>query len=167
MLERYAGQQAAVQVVFLIKDIKKNVKDIVTLSDDDASDIENVLKVLESIKMVTPILCEEEHPTVSMIHPLHERLLTFLEDREADTALVKSVKLAIFSDLRDRYNFLWIKFTLNHKIPKFWDARNLCCNLPKIQLNRPNLRVFCQNNTNGITHSADPDQTATPKSSLI
>ena len=29
------------------------------------------------------------------------------------------------------------------KVPKFWDARKLCCNLPKIQTKRPNLMVFC------------------------
>ena len=46
------------------------------------------------------------------------------------------------------------------KVPKFWDARHLCCNLPKIQTKRPNLRVFCQNDTNGIANSEDPDQTA-------
>ena len=34
------------------------------------------------------------------------------------------------------------------KVPKFWDARILCCNLPKIQTKRPNLRVFCQNDAN-------------------
>ena len=114
MLERYVEQQAAVQAVFLSKDIKKNVKDIVTWSDDDVSDIENVLKVLEPIKMVTTILCEEEHPTVSMIHLLQERLLTFLEVREADTTLVKSGKLAISSDLRERYTL----FTWGHIYPK-------------------------------------------------
>ena len=65
-----------------------------------------MLKVLEPTKMVTTILCEEEQPTVSMIHPLKEMLLTFLEVREADATLVKSVKLAISSDLRERYNFL-------------------------------------------------------------
>ena len=113
MLERYVEQQAAVQAVFLCKDIKKNVKDIVTLSDDDVSDIENVLKVLEPIKMVTTILCEEEHPTVSMIHPLKERLLTFLEVREADTTLVKSGKLAISSDSQERFNFY-----MGHIYPK-------------------------------------------------
>ena len=26
------------------------------------------------------------------------------------------------------------------KVPKFWDARNLICNLPKIQTKRPNLK---------------------------
>ena len=47
----------------------------------------------------------------------------------------------------------------NSKVPKFWDARNLCCNLPKIQTKRPNLRVFLPNGANGITSSEDPDQT--------
>ena len=46
------------------------------------------------------------------------------------------------------------------KVPKFTDARKLCCNLPKIQTKRPNLRVFGQNDTNGIANSEDPDQTA-------
>ena len=34
-----------------------------------------------------------------------------------------------------------------------------CCNLPKIQENRPNLRVFRQKDANGIANSEDPDQT--------
>ena len=46
------------------------------------------------------------------------------------------------------------------KVPKFWDARNLCCNLPKIQSKSPNLRVFRQKDVNGIANSEDPDQTA-------
>ena len=48
-----------------------------------------------------------------------------------------------------------------HKVPKFSDARKLCCNLPKIQTKRPDLRVFCQKDANGIANSEDPDQTAT------
>ena len=35
-----------------------------------------------------------------------------------------------------------------------------CCNLPKIQIKRHNLRVFCQKDANGIANSEDPDQTA-------
>ena len=46
------------------------------------------------------------------------------------------------------------------KVPKFWDARNVCCNLPKIQTKRPNLKIFGQNGANGIANSEDPDQTA-------
>ena len=46
------------------------------------------------------------------------------------------------------------------KVPKFSDARKLCCNDPKIQEKRPNLWVFLQNDANGIANSEDPDQTA-------
>ena len=47
-----------------------------------------------------------------------------------------------------------------HKVPKFSDARKLWCDIPKIQEKRPNLRVFCQKDANGIANSEDPDQTA-------
>ena len=46
------------------------------------------------------------------------------------------------------------------KVPKFLDTRKLCCNLPKIQTERQNLKNFCQNDANGIANSEDPDQTA-------
>ena len=46
------------------------------------------------------------------------------------------------------------------RVPKFWDARNLCCNHAKIQTKKPNLRVFRQKDANGIANSVDPDQTA-------
>ena len=49
---------------------------------------------------------------------------------------------------------------LYRKVPKFLDARKLCCSLPKIQEKRPNLRVFCQKDANGTANSEDPDQTA-------
>ena len=48
----------------------------------------------------------------------------------------------------------------HRKVPKFSDARKLCCNQPKIQTKRPNCTVFCQKDTNGIANSEDPDQTA-------
>ena len=48
----------------------------------------------------------------------------------------------------------------DRKIPKFSDARKLCCNPPKIQTKRLNLRVFRQKDANGIENSEDPDQTA-------
>ena len=46
------------------------------------------------------------------------------------------------------------------KVPKFSDARKLCCNLHKIQEKSPNLRVFSQEGANGKANSEDPDQTA-------
>ena len=42
----------------------------------------------------------------------------------------------------------------------FCFTRKLCCNLPKSQTKNPNLRVFSQEDGNGIANSEDPDQTA-------
>ena len=53
-----------------------------------------------------------------------------------------------------------LQFVPYSKVPKFSDTRNLCCDLPKIQTKKPNLRVFCQKDANGIANSVDPDQTA-------
>ena len=49
---------------------------------------------------------------------------------------------------------------LYQKVPKFSDTTKLYCNLPKIQTQRPNLRVFPQKDANGTANSEDPDQTA-------
>ena len=55
---------------------------------------------------------------------------------------------------------MWILDSSHSKISKFSDAKNICCNLPKIPTKRPNVRVFCQKDANGIANSEDPDQTA-------
>ena len=52
------------------------------------------------------------------------------------------------------------KFNTYRKVPKFSDARKLCCNLPKIQEKSPNIWVFRQKDANRIANSEDPDQTA-------
>ena len=58
--------------------------------------------------------------------------------------------------------FVWLmsrSFVYYRRVPKFSDARKLCCNLPKIQTKSLNLRVYSQE-YNGIANSEDPDQTA-------
>ena len=51
------------------------------------------------------------------------------------------------------YQILFMKYRI---VPNFSDARKHCCNLPKIQTKRPNLRVFPQKDANGIANSEDP-----------
>ena len=48
------------------------------------------------------------------------------------------------------------KLTEYRKVPKFSDARKLCCNLPKIQTKRRNLKVYCKNCAIGKANSEDP-----------
>ena len=46
------------------------------------------------------------------------------------------------------------------KVPKFSDARKLCCNLPQIKQRGKTLRIFHPKDVNGIANSEDPDQIA-------
>ena len=55
---------------------------------------------------------------------------------------------------------VYVRNYIYRRVPKFSDARKLCCNLLKIQTKSPNLRVSCQKDANGIANSEDPDQTA-------
>ena len=45
-------------------------------------------------------------------------------------------------------------------VPKFSDARKLCCNHSKIQIKWPNQRDFCRKYADGMANSEGPDQTA-------
>ncbi|XP_046361033.1 uncharacterized protein LOC124138441 [Haliotis rufescens] len=102
MLERYIEQQTAVFATLI--DIRRNVKDIVTLSDDDIHNIEDIIKVLKPLKTATTLMCSQKHPTVSLIHPLKEMLLKQLEVCPNDSGLVSDVKQAISNDLKPRYS---------------------------------------------------------------
>ena len=46
------------------------------------------------------------------------------------------------------------------KVPKFSDAKNFTVIHLKFKQKRSNVRVFCQNDVNGIANSEVPDQTA-------
>ena len=57
----------------------------------------------------------------------------------------------------------WRKTHLNQATIKFLNLRtaeNFAVIYKKIQAKRPKLRVFYQNDANGIANSEDPDQTA-------
>ena len=62
--------------------------------------------------------------------------------------------------MKSRFSILPEGEKTYRKVPKFLEARTLCCNLPKTQTKRPNLRVFRQKEANRIANREDPDQTA-------
>lgn len=116
MLERFLEQQPAIIATLMAKDLKKNVKDVYTLSDNDISSAERVMCVLKPTKTVTTILCGEFSPTVSMIHPLKEMLLQQLKRvNDEDDKLVSDVKKAISQDLESRYEYFIIKCLKKNK----------------------------------------------------
>lgn len=103
MLERYLEQQAAIYSALTGNTLKKNVKDIITLSDDDVRVAEEVLQVIKPLKTVTSLLSTETSPSVSMILPLKTRILQSMAPSVEDSTITRDVKTAIREDLKPRY----------------------------------------------------------------
>ena len=100
MLERYLEQQAA---ILSDKALKKNIGDIVTLSDNNVKVAEQVLQVLKPLKMVTTLLSTESAPSVSMVLPLKTKIIQSMSPSEGDSTISRDVKDAIKADLNGRY----------------------------------------------------------------
>ena len=114
MIERYLEQQAAVMAVLTQSDIRRNARDICTLSDDDITNLEELVTVLKPLSTVTALLCDACRPTISLVLPLRDRLLATLPPQTQDSAsLVSAVKLAMIGNLSGRYQaedlqlYLW------------------------------------------------------------
>ncbi|XP_056102446.1 E3 SUMO-protein ligase ZBED1-like [Rhinichthys klamathensis goyatoka] len=103
MIERYIEQQAAVYSAMTDKAVKKNVKDIMTLSENDMRLAENVITVLKPLKTVTTLMCTESSPSASMVLPMKMMILKSMELSDDDSPAVRDVKTAIKNDLQQRY----------------------------------------------------------------
>ena len=99
---RYLEQQSAIYATLLSKDIKKNAKDIITLSDSDVKLAEELVNVLKPLETVTTIMCDEHAPTVSVIHPMREMLMLAFTGTDSDSHAIQDVKSAVLKDIRSR-----------------------------------------------------------------
>ncbi|XP_060085252.1 E3 SUMO-protein ligase ZBED1-like [Ylistrum balloti] len=104
MMSTFLEQQPAVYATLTEKDIKKNLKEVVTLSDTDISLAEELVDVLKPLKTITTIMCEEKSPTISLVHLMKERLLRQLRENESDSGLAAHVKTEIRNDIESRYS---------------------------------------------------------------
>ena len=121
MITRFIEQNTAFKDTLQMKDLKKNARNVYTLTDDDMANAEVIVKILEPMKTATTLLCSERSPTVSLIHPLKEMMLRQLSVKEDDSYLVRSMKEAIIEDLKPRYNQMLSYFFIFHISTSFYD----------------------------------------------
>lgn len=110
MFERFLEQQPAIVAAFMSKDLRKGV-DIALLTDKEVADVEDIVKLMEPIKMATTLMCEEAQPVISLIAPLWAKLLKHLQPCEVDSTLVTEIKKVMAADFSTRYR--GIEETLN------------------------------------------------------
>ena len=95
MMNRYLEQQPAIYATFHHKDIKKNIKDIVTLSETEVSEAEELVQILGPLKKITTILCSEHTPTISLVHPMREMLLQEMTRNSSTSQMVIQASVLI------------------------------------------------------------------------
>uniref|UniRef100_A0A672JQE7 BED-type domain-containing protein n=1 Tax=Salarias fasciatus TaxID=181472 RepID=A0A672JQE7_SALFA len=103
MTERFLEQQPAIVAALLSNEVRKNEKEVFTLTEADITCAEEVLKALKPMKDATKVMSEEGMPTLSVIAPLHAKLVMETEENSEDSQTVKDIKAAIAQDLSKRY----------------------------------------------------------------
>ncbi|KAF0038023.1 hypothetical protein F2P81_010897 [Scophthalmus maximus] len=82
MLERFLEQQSAISATLLSQDMRRNEKDLCTLTEEDVTI--DLVRVLKPVKEATLAMSEDKQPTLSVIAPLlallQEALTPSLED---------------------------------------------------------------------------------------
>ena len=102
MLERFMKMEPAVVATLMTKEVRKDIKDVNSLSDTDLSNLEAALGVLQPMKMITIAMSGCSSPTISLILPFKYQLLLSMETQQDDSPFVMDIKDAIRKDLRPR-----------------------------------------------------------------
>lgn len=104
MLERFVEQQPAICAALLSNDVRKNAKDLWTLTESDITCAEDVIKALKPLKLATHVMSEEKTPTISIIAPLHAQLSHGTQIETTDSTVMRDIKIAVTGDLEKRYD---------------------------------------------------------------
>lgn len=103
MVERLLEQQPAVCAALLSPRVRKKDSDVATLTEADISNAEDLITALKPMKDATTLMSQKKNPTVSLIAPVHAKLIQNTKPSAEDLPLVWDVKKAINEDLSKRY----------------------------------------------------------------
>ena len=70
MVQRFALLEPAVMATLMTKELRKDIKDVYTLSEEDVNNVEKAIETLQPLKTIATVLCDATNPTVSLILPL-------------------------------------------------------------------------------------------------
>lgn len=84
--------------------MRKNEKDISTLSEADITAAEEIITAKKPMKIATVAMEEEKTPTLSAVAPVHAQLIQELQESPSDSNMTRDkIKSAICQDLKKRY----------------------------------------------------------------
>lgn len=103
MLQLFLEQQPVITAALLSNEVRKNEKDINTLSEADITAAEEIVTAIKPMKIATVAMEEEKTPTLSAVAPVHAQLIQELQENPNDSNMTKEIKSAICQDLKKRY----------------------------------------------------------------
>uniref|UniRef100_A0A667X1D9 BED-type domain-containing protein n=1 Tax=Myripristis murdjan TaxID=586833 RepID=A0A667X1D9_9TELE len=106
MIDRFLEQQPAICAALLSPQVS------IGFNEADVSGAEHLVKALKPMKLATTTMSEESTPTLSVIAPLHARLLTSFTPAPEDDPMTREIKHAIQEDLKKRYTSTKERHTL-------------------------------------------------------
>ncbi|XP_051804464.1 E3 SUMO-protein ligase ZBED1-like isoform X2 [Acanthochromis polyacanthus] len=106
MLECFLEQQPAITATLLSPEVHRNERDLCTLTEADVTLAEDIVKALQPLKTATLVMSEEMTPTLSVIAPMHARLLDQMTSVPDDSPVIKELKTAVHVNLSSRYEAL-------------------------------------------------------------
>lgn len=112
MLQRFLEQQPAITAALLSHEVRRNEKDISTLTEADIAAAEEIVTAMKPMKAATVVMEEEKTPTLSAVAPIHAQLIEKLQESPGDSNMTKEIKSAICQDLRKRHLDVQQKETL-------------------------------------------------------
>ncbi|XP_041851628.1 uncharacterized protein LOC121646600 [Melanotaenia boesemani] len=87
------------------RDLRRG-EEVNTLKDKDFCDIEDIVKLMALVKLVTTSMCKDKRPTLSMISPVRAKLKKNFEASHEDSVVIREMKQAFRNDLEKRYTSL-------------------------------------------------------------
>ncbi|XP_059923557.1 E3 SUMO-protein ligase ZBED1-like [Gadus macrocephalus] len=103
IVERFLEQQPAISATLLSPDVRRNERDLCSLTEEDVTTAEDLVRTLQPLKAATQAISEDKRPTLSIIAPLLALLQDAMTPSEQDSPVVRDLKAAVKSNLRTRY----------------------------------------------------------------
>ncbi|XP_070399218.1 E3 SUMO-protein ligase ZBED1-like [Nothobranchius furzeri] len=109
MHETHTGEHIAALLKEAVTEWGLNTKKVITVTDNGpnmavaAKLAEEVVRALKPMKDTTMVMSEESVPTLSVIAPLHAKLMIGAQESHDDTLTVSDIKAAIAEDLGKRH----------------------------------------------------------------
>nr|XP_054593369.1 E3 SUMO-protein ligase ZBED1-like [Nothobranchius furzeri] len=95
----------AISAALMSRDLRRG-EELNTLKDKDFCDVEDIVKLMVPVKLVTISMCEDKRPTLSVISPVREKLKKTFEAADEDSVVIREMKQAFREDLEKRYTGL-------------------------------------------------------------